>query len=380
MHSKRSLIFALFENMHDPSGYYRSVEQLSAGEALFYDDVIKSWVVTSLECALEVLNDARFIRMPPDVCSLSAREIIEAQFIYQDNMGPRKAWSEYIQTRTAVCRDEIKTIARQYARNITSQVVADIFVDVLRPYVSECVFCLLGLRATERDPIMEAVQKYVYYLDGKALSLADASASFDALESLYRLLGEVLPTARDVNTAGRSSFIANAALVLAAGHESTAFALGTVLVESQRMIGTAWPLAWDDDYSRLFREVLRFDSPVQLIGRSANDDMKVGGALVAKGEKILVHVGAANRDPAFFDLPERLLPSRTTRNAISFGAGKARCPGAGFAFSIFEAFLAQLSETDMQIVIDNTKVRYSSGIAGREFFQIPASIHASSPK
>jgi cytochrome P450 len=77
--------------------------------------------------------------------------------------------------------------------------------------------------------------------------------------------------------------------------------------------------------------MMRFDSPLQLFERTAQEDVVVGDAQVAAGTRIAALLGAANRDPAAFEDPDRLDIGRRPNKHISFGAGLHHCLGAPLA-------------------------------------------------
>jgi cytochrome P450 len=78
-------------------------------------------------------------------------------------------------------------------------------------------------------------------------------------------------------------------------------------------------------------ELLRYDSSVQLTGRTALEDVSVGGVDIAKGEAVLCLLGAANRDPAVYADPDRLDIARPNIRPMSFGGGIHYCLGAQLA-------------------------------------------------
>jgi hypothetical protein len=78
-------------------------------------------------------------------------------------------------------------------------------------------------------------------------------------------------------------------------------------------------------------ELLRYDSSVQMTGRTTLEDVSVGGVDVAKGETVLCLLGAANRDPAAYPDPDRLDITRSNIRPMSFGGGIHFCLGAQLA-------------------------------------------------
>ncbi|WP_163869494.1 cytochrome P450 [Myxococcus eversor] len=78
-------------------------------------------------------------------------------------------------------------------------------------------------------------------------------------------------------------------------------------------------------------EVLRFDTPLQLCSRMAQEDVEVGGATVRAGEWAWVLLGAANRDSRRFEHPDTLDIQRTDLQHIAFGHGIHQCVGAALA-------------------------------------------------
>jgi cytochrome P450 len=121
-------------------------------------------------------------------------------------------------------------------------------------------------------------------------------------------------------------------LLLVAGHETTVNLIGN---------GTLALLLHPEEMARLrdhpeldevaVEELLRWDSPVQLTGRLALDDIDVDGHRVRRGEFLLLLLGAANRDPEEFGDPERLDLSRSPNHHLAFGRGIHFCLGAPLA-------------------------------------------------
>ncbi|MGD9483095.1 cytochrome P450 [Streptomyces sp. TRM70308] len=75
-------------------------------------------------------------------------------------------------------------------------------------------------------------------------------------------------------------------------------------------------------------EFLRYDGPLHLVGRMATEDVTLRGRTIARGDKVLVMLGAANRDGAAYTDPHRLDITRQETRHLSFSHGIHYCPGA----------------------------------------------------
>jgi 4-methoxybenzoate monooxygenase (O-demethylating) len=76
-----------------------------------------------------------------------------------------------------------------------------------------------------------------------------------------------------------------------------------------------------------FEEVLRFESPVQGGFRTTTREVDLGGVRIPEGEKVLLVIAAANRDPRRWDDPERFDICRTASGHLGFGRGIHACVG-----------------------------------------------------
>ena len=68
-------------------------------------------------------------------------------------------------------------------------------------------------------------------------------------------------------------------------------------------------------------------SPVQTFFRTATRDVPVGGTTIPDGEKILMFLGAANRDPRRWADPDAFDLGRDPSGHVGFGFGIHQCVG-----------------------------------------------------
>jgi len=126
--------------------------------------------------------------------------------------------------------------------------------------------------------------------------------------------------------------IATCILVLNAGHEATVHAIGNGLLALVRHPEQHARLVADPGLAATAaNELLRFDSPLQMFERWVTEEVDWGGHRLAAGSKVGLLFGAANRDPARFQEPERLDLGREDNHHLAFGAGIHRCVGEQLA-------------------------------------------------
>lgn len=150
-----------------------------------------------------------------------------------------------------------------------------------------------------------------------------------------------------------AELVGNVILLFGAGHETTVNLLGNGLLAL---------LQNPDQYARLrdnpdlvpgaIEEMLRFDSSVQMTGRTALEDVEVNGITIPKGDHIINLLGSANRDGAAFDAPESFRVDRKDVRPMSFGGGIHFCLGAQLARVeadiAFRSLLARLPDLRLE--------------------------------
>jgi cytochrome P450 len=92
-----------------------------------------------------------------------------------------------------------------------------------------------------------------------------------------------------------------------------------------------------------FDEAVRWESPVQTFFRTATGDIDIAGTVVPDGKKILMFLGAANRDPRRWDNPDAFDLTRNPSGHVGFGMGIHQCVGQHVARLESEALLTALA-------------------------------------
>jgi cytochrome P450 len=124
----------------------------------------------------------------------------------------------------------------------------------------------------------------------------------------------------------------NCVFLLNAGHETTTNLIGNGLAallehpaETRRLI--AEPAL----VKTAVEEILRYESSNQLGNRITTREVEIGGVRMPPNTQITLCIGAANRDPAQFDDPDRFDVGRTPNRHLAFGSGAHQCAGMSLA-------------------------------------------------
>ena len=160
---------------------------------------------------------------------------------------------------------------------------------------------------------------------------------------------------------GEDDLLATCQLLLFAGHETTVNLIAN---------GVLALLRNPDQLDRLRRqpelidsaveELLRYDGPVHLTARTALEPVDFAEA----GDYVIVVLGAANRDPARFDDPDRLDIGRERNQHLGFGAGIHYCLGAPLARLEAQIALPRLLQKDLALTGEELTWRHSLMLRG----------------
>ncbi len=100
------------------------------------------------------------------------------------------------------------------------------------------------------------------------------------------------------------------------------------------------------------QEVLRFQTPLAHMRRTATEDTELFGETIAKGDKIVLWYLSANRDESLFPDPDAIDFSRdNARRHLAFGYGIHRCVGARLAELQLRVLMEEMHERRMRVDI-----------------------------
>ncbi|WP_190017622.1 cytochrome P450 [Streptomyces lucensis] len=161
--------------------------------------------------------------------------------------------------------------------------------------------------------------------------------------------------------------VANVMMFFMGGHETTVNLIGNGMLALLRHPGQLRALREDPGLiDNGVEELLRYDAPIQLVARITTADIELEGATIPAGSKVMILLGAANRDPLRFADPDRLDLRRPDVRPLSFGGGPHYCIGALLAKTEARLVLTELlrRHRDIRLVREDVVWRPQVNIRG----------------
>lgn len=115
-------------------------------------------------------------------------------------------------------------------------------------------------------------------------------------------------------------------------------------------------------------EMLRLESPTQMIPRRLVADVSLHGQTLSAGDEVLLLIGAAHRDERRFDNPDRFDIERNPRDTIPFGSGIHTCVGRHLARLEATVYFRHLLERFPAFTIGSR--RYKASGWSRSFAEV----------
>jgi cytochrome P450 len=244
-------------------------------------------------------------------------------------------------------RGRVREIVDELLSAVRESGCMDLIADLAYPLPAMVIAEMLGVPAEDRsrfrgwsrdlaptiDPMIlpDQLERAAAAIDQFSDYLAHLVAARRA-EPRADLLSAMITAEEQGDKLSLDELVANAMLLLNAGHETTTNLIGNGTLALLRNPGELARLRSDPALlPGAVEELLRYDSPVQMTGRSARTERVVGGTTIEAGQQVVVLIGSANHDPERFADPDRLDVCRGDDEHLSFGGGSHYCLGASLA-------------------------------------------------
>lgn len=339
----------------DPYPGYRWLQQ----NAPVYDDPMAAmWLLTKhTDCAM-ALRDRRFS------AELGQRERLREDELPVSMLNtdpPRhaqlRAPGQLLLGPTAVRENgaNVSASLERLLTNLASHTSIDAVTDIGEPFAGIVLADTLEIPGPERATFVDLGQRVSASLNPLASGEVAERAAKAMIEldgyldrHLDRLVrhGRESPLQRLIldGRLNREQVIGILKLVVVGGYEPLTYLVANAL---------AWLLPRPTEMERIRRggaefghtavdELLRLESPIPFALRVTTADVEIRGTTVPAGNRVLILLGAANRDPTVFDDPDRLVLDRSPNPYLAFGSGPHYCLGAGLVRRSGASFLPEL--------------------------------------
>ncbi len=389
------------EVIADPHGYYR---QLRAADPVHYNERWGGWILTAYQDVVDVLRDAN--RFSSDRMGFLAQELSQEE---QELIAPIfKILSYWMVFRdppehttirlllnkhfTPLAIERYRPMVKKIVQKTIQKSIAKGQIDFIKDFAYEIpmsvILELLGAPDLDRDKIKEWSEKIGVFFFIKADEPRRREIACEGINELVDYLTPLIEQRRErpgidlisllisAEEAGSLTYndvLATCVLLVFGGHETT-----MNLIANGTLAFMQHPDQWEKlqkDPSLLKKaveELLRYDGSVKSTVRWAKEDVMVGGKQIKKGERLLVSLSGANRDPQQFNNPDGLDITRDPNLHVAFAHGIHVCLGASLArMEVEESFLGMISMLKCPKMIPGTDLSYYPSLVHRAIKELP---------
>ena len=268
---------------------------------------------------------------------------------------------------------EFRPIFAEQAKLLVDDLLAkgdiDGMEDVAKPYILKVFPDAVGLGPDGREQLLDygnmVFNGFGPLNDTFAASTAAADAVVDYVMGCCdrdRLdpngLGEQAYKAADEGIVSNEEALFIVRSMLSAGLDTTVYAIGNVLSCFADHPDEWEKLRADPSKARnAVEEVLRYDSPFQSFFRTTTRDVELAGQHIPAKTKIMMSLGAANRDPDFWENPDVFDIDRNAAAHLGVGFGVHHCMGQAMARLELQALVTEMAKRIDHIEITGPAVR-----------------------
>lgn len=382
------------EVIQDPHSYYAALRE---ADPVHWNDRWGGWVVTRYDDAITVLRDHD--NFSADRMAFLARELTQEQIEpIEPMLDVLSSWMVFAdrplhtKLRTLVNREFVPRAVEGY-RGAVRRIVDDVLdrveergeMEVVRDFAYQIpmtvILDLMGVPDVDREKVKkwsEELGLFFFIRADEPRRRQFATRGTAALTGyMTRVVeekakepdGKLISLFLEAEAAGeitRDDVIANCVLLVFGGHETTMnlIANGTLALAQHP---DQWMRIKQDPSTvrSAIEELLRYDGSVKSTVRWARNDVEVGGETIKAGQRVLIGLAAASRDPEKFDDPDDLDVTRDPNNHMAFGQGIHVCVGAPLArLEAQETFAALCERFDPPTIVDED-YEYWPTVVGR---------------
>lgn len=379
---------------------YPAYEQLRREAPVWLSPRLNMWLLSHYSDVSAVLRDPRFLGGPARSASMfrfydeaqkeslrTLRESFQRWALFQDPPDHTRVRTlitrAFTPSMVERMRPKVEAITAELLDEAEKRHEFDIIADLAYPLPVIVIAEMLGLPASDRNLVKGWSDDIAAFMARLVRPYDIALKAQDSIRRMGEYLREALRERRarpaeDLLTmlsraeapGGKlteDEIIATSAMLLFAGHETTTNLIGNGMLGFLRH-----PDQWDligarpDLAGNAVEEALRYDSPVQFVGRVPQEDVELQGRKITAGSTTLCLLGSANRDhQQFADADAFRIGRHNAPRHLSFGQGIHYCVGAPLSRIEGVAAFTQMVKRYPRLALAELELRYREELGFR---------------
>lgn len=224
--------------------------------------------------------------------------------------------------------------------------------------------------AKARETMMRECLSYFQDLWHQRKAAPEAEAGFDLITLMQRD-----PTTADM-VDRPMDYLGNLGLLIVGGNDTTRNSItGGVLALNQNPAEYDKLRANPSLITSMVPEIIRWQTPLTHMRRTALEDVELGGKTIRKGDKVVMWYISGNRDETVIEHADDFIIDRANpRHHVSFGFGIHRCMGNRLAEMQLRVLWEEIMKRFRQVEVVGPEQRVHSNFV-RGYTELPVVLH-----
>ncbi|KYC36942.1 cytochrome [Scytonema hofmannii PCC 7110] len=290
-------------------------------------------------------------------------------------------------------RPHIQEIVDELLDKIRHKGSMDIVADLASPLSVSVISKLLGIPKEAQQQLHQWANVLSRILD-PLVSLEEYQAMNKATEEIQEylrtliaerektpqedLISNLIAAQEQNDRLSQKEILAVCTLLFAAGEETTGNTIGNGMLALLQHPHQMEQIKREPTMIQsAVEELIRYDSAVQMLTRIATDNLEIGNQTIKAGEKIVLCLGAANRDPAQFPEPDQLNIHRNPNHHVAFADSIHYCLGAALARVETQLAINTLMQQFPDLKLASNQLEWRHSIVLRGLKALPVTFKSS---